>query len=321
MKYALVILLVSVATVTACSSSKKSSPETLGDSLVIREEIVPDTFVLPTIPASITVPSERATYLAMHYWDRFDFGDRELIERPDITEQAFVDYINILYHIPAERVPESVSYTVDKSEQDTAMYVHVASLFEKYLYDPNSPFRNDEMYLPVLKEYVQSPLLTEGQRSSFKFQQEMASKNRVGQPAADFAYTLVNGQSFRLHDLKSEYTLVMFSNPGCSTCEAVMGQVSRSPNIQGALAMNTPGRTMLAVLTIYPDEDVALWRGHLDGMPGDWIHGYDKGMEITRKRLYDIKAFPTLYLLDSDKNVILKDTSVEAIESFFSVSG
>ena len=36
-------------------------------------------------------------------------------------------------------------------------------------------------------------------------------------------------------------------------------------------------------------------------------------------RLYDIKAIPTIYLLDSDKKVILKDCSLEAVESFFSV--
>jgi hypothetical protein len=56
-------------------------------------------------------------------------------------------------------------------------------------------------------------------------------------------------------------------------------------------------------------------------MPQQWLHGYDPGMAITRRRLYDVKAIPTIYLLDSDKTVILKDTSIEAVESFFSVMG
>ena len=71
---------------------------------------------------------------------------------------------------------------------------------------------------------------------------------------------------------------------------------------------------------IYPDSDLEEWLAHLNGMPAGWVHGYDKGMEITQKRLYDIKAIPTIYLLDRDKNVILKDTSIEAVESFFSAS-
>jgi hypothetical protein len=43
-------------------------------------------------------------------------------------------------------------------------------------------------------------------------------------------------------------------------------------------------------------------------------------MTITQKKLYDIRAIPTLYLFDKEKNVILKDTSIEAIENFFTTS-
>ena len=78
---------------------------------------------------------------------------------------------------------------------------------------------------------------------------------------------------------------------------------------------------MLAIVTIYPDDDVEEWFAHLDSLPSTWFNGYDDGMKITHERLYDIKAFPTLYLLDKDKNVIMKDTSIESVESFFSING
>lgn len=327
MKQVSLSLLITVAAAVgflACSSSKKTGPDVRGEvaaAQVVTHTIVPDTFVLPTLPESLTEPSERVTYLAMHYWDRFDFTNRKLIERPEITEQAFVDYINILYHVPGSGVDESLSYTLSKAAQDTAMYHHFAMLFEKYLYDANSPFRNDEFYLPVLEELVDSRLLTEAQRSAFLFQQEMASKNRVGTRANDFSYTVENGQSFSLHDLRSEYTLLIFSNPGCSTCEAVIDRINRSAEVNGALSLNTPARTMLTILTVYPDSDVNEWLAHLKALPEGWLHGYDRGMDITHKKLYDIKAYPTLYLLDKDKNVVLKDTSIEIIESFFSING
>ncbi len=56
-------------------------------------------------------------------------------------------------------------------------------------------------------------------------------------------------------------------------------------------------------------------------LPREWLHAYDPGMVITRERLYDIKAIPTIYLLDSDKKVLLKDSSIQAVESFFSLNG
>ena len=37
---------------------------------------------------------------------------------------------------------------------------------------------------------------------------------------------------------------------------------------------------------------------------------------IDQKSLYDLKAIPTLYLLDKDKTVLLKDATAEEIEEY-----
>ena len=243
------------------------------------------------------------------------------MERPEITEQAFVDYINILGYVPKERADESLLYTLEKASVDTVMYDHFAMLFDKYLYDLHSPFRNEEMYLSVLEKLIASPLIAEERRAILVFQQEMALKNRVGQKAANFEYTLASGKSYALYDLESEYTVLLFSNPGCRTCETVIARLHESKALNRALSLNTPARTMLTLVTVYPDEDLDEWLEHLDTMPAAWIHGYDKGMRITRETRYDIRAIPSIYLLDKDKMVILKDTSIETLESFFSTGG
>ena len=310
---------------TSCSSSKKTESHqqdtSSGDFDAPSDEpILSDTFILPDIPEDITDNDKRAVYLVMHYWDRFDFSNRVLIERSEITEQAFVDYINILNYVPKVVADTSLKETIIKSEVDSMMHSHFGNLFEKYFYDPNSPFRNDEFYIPVLKELIASNVLSVTESSVYKFQYEMVMKNRVGEKANNFNYTLVSGITQSLYNLQSEYTLLMFSNPGCQTCEVVTRQLNNSDAINKALALNSRTRTMLTILTLYPDEDIDLWLASLPKMPQNWVHGYDKGMEITHKRLYDIKAIPTLYLFDKEKNVILKDTSIEAIDSFFSTS-
>jgi hypothetical protein len=95
--------------------------------------------------------------------------------------------------------------------------------------------------------------------------------------------------------------------------------MAKSAPINNALSRNSANRTMLTILTLYPDQDLDEWLSHLSDLPTGWVHGYDKDLKITNQRLYDIKAIPTIYLLDKDKRVLLKDTSIEAVESFFSV--
>ena len=38
-------------------------------------------FVLPAIPQSITATEERATYLALHYWDNLDMSKQSVVAR------------------------------------------------------------------------------------------------------------------------------------------------------------------------------------------------------------------------------------------------
>ena len=61
------------------------------------------------------------------------------------------------------------------------------------------------------------------------------------------------------------------------------------------------------VLTIYPDEDVTLWRERLSELDDAWVNGYDKGQILTLEEHYDLSSIPSFYLLDKDKKVLLKD--------------
>lgn len=316
--YYLYLLLFAAFIGTMCSSSKKTQAETASGKLEIPvQPIAKDTFLLPELPATMTNPDDRARFLSMHYWDRFDFSNETLITRPEITEQAFVDYVNILNYISDEDAKKSLRNTLDKAEANKAMYTHFASLFDKYYYGPNSPFRNEKLYIPVLRQLVKSSLLDNEVKSRYEFQLSMTLKNQVGTKASNFDYTDASGKTSGMYSIQSDYLILMFSNPGCPTCAAAIRSMRLSAGINNALKRNTPDRTMLTIMTLYLENDMDEWRAHLPELPAQWINAYDKGMTITKKRLYDVQATPTIYLLDKDKKVILKDTSVEMLQQFF----
>ena len=124
--------------------------------------------------------------------------------------------------------------------------------------------------------------------------------------ATDFTYTTQSGTQGRMHQIKSEILLLYFYNPGCADCRRVKDMLVASEAVD---VLHKAGR--LKVLAIYPDKEVGEWRQRLSENPSWWISAYDKGSLINSQELYDLKAIPTIYLLDSQKRVLLKDPTPE----------
>ncbi|GHT10169.1 hypothetical protein FACS189426_09970 [Bacteroidia bacterium] len=266
-------------------------------------------FVLPEIPAALTAPKERANYLLNHYWDNFDFKDTTYIHLPDITEQAFVDYIDLLPHADKQMAAASIQNLMRKAEKEPtgAMLRYFLTTTESYLRDPNSPMRNEELYIPVA-QYItssDSPLLTLAEKAPAEYHLKMMLKNRVGEKAADFSYTLPSGKTGRMYAINSEYTLLLFYNPDCHACAETISALAASEMLQ---SLQQNGR--LKILAFYPDKDLEIWKKKWADMPAEWINACDKNTIVRDSELYDLKAIPTIYLLDRNKTVILKDADL-----------
>ena len=119
-------------------------------------------FRLPEVPVFLTDPAERAAYLAVHYWDYFNFADTTLISRPEITEQAFVDFISILPYTAKAQV--AVDTLFRRAMVKKEMLYHFISLADKYLYEPNSPMCDEELYILVLRALTANPRIGEADK-------------------------------------------------------------------------------------------------------------------------------------------------------------
>ena len=198
MKYLYVLLL--TLTVNACSGQRNQKTE--------ESNVAPPTFEMVSVPTLITDPVERAEYLVKHYWDKFDFKDTTYIHEPQVTEQALSNYIDLMNYVSPAAMSSSVKAMMKQTEQDSAMFQYFSEMMEKYLYDPNSPLRNEEMYIAVLEYLTESSSLSDVEKIRPAHLLELALKNRIGTPATDFTYTLANGQTGKLYNIKADYLLL-----------------------------------------------------------------------------------------------------------------
>ena len=269
-------------------------------------------YKVPEIPAMMTDPEQRVRWITEHYWDNFNFADTLNVENwSAYSEQAFVNFnYHLLDNIPYDMGGEAIATLFGKAAANKEVFLRFAEIAEKYLFDPNSPYRDDEYYIATLNAVLANPALDRWERIRPEEQLRMSLKNRVGTPATDFRYTLASGATGTLYGIKAPYTLVYINNPGCPACRETMMQVTGSPFLMRLIDEGT-----LVVLAIYPDEDLAAWREHASEMPVGWINSYDKALKMKNDELYDLKAIPTLYLLDRSKTVMLKDVmSIPLIE-------
>ena len=52
-------------------------------------------FPFPSVPGTLRTPEDRLQYLGIHYWDRFDFRSQSLLADKDVTEQGFVNFLDL----------------------------------------------------------------------------------------------------------------------------------------------------------------------------------------------------------------------------------
>ena len=269
-------------------------------------------FQLPEVPVMLDTPEARATFVCEHYWDNFDFADTAYIHLPDITEQAIVNFMDLMPRVPKELSEKAMGILYQKAAPHSPMLWHFWETMSRYWKDANSPVRNEEMFIRLCKSVESVPQVEEVLKQRASFARRLAEKNRVGQSAIDFIYTLASGKQGRMYGLKADYTLLFFYNPDCHTCMEIKNAMKQSSRLKEWVSSGK-----MKVLTLYPDEDVALWRGHLNELSNEWVNGYDKGQVLTHELLYDLSAIPSFYLLDKDKKVLLKDVDWNQVMQFF----
>lgn len=237
-------------------------------------------------------------------WERFAFEDEQAVESRE-AEERFARFLLGLEHQTPIQQAEQIGALLAKAEQHNAT-ARFLTLAEKYLYDPNSPYRNDEQYLLFLQYAATHQLATYTTNPRYQKHYTMVQKNRVGMPAADFPFTTQAGEEGHLYNLQSPYILLFLHDPDCEECQYVKQQLE-SQHAHFA-------QKGVQVVAVYIDDEVEAWQKAQ--YPSAWLSVY--APEIDKQDLYDIKALPTLYLLNTRKLVLLKDVRLEEVINYLS---
>ena len=266
-------------------------------------------FPYPAIPDTLRSVVQRAGYLSEHYWDNYNFADTLLLKSKEVTEQGFVNFIDILNRFNLDNASKGVAHKdiaqkgiarkditqqgiaqKDITQKGIACFTRKAfsnaaakerfeNLIEHYFEDQLSPVRNDRVYLMFLEEMKNSPCLDETEKERIAFKIKTTNKNLPGDIAINFKFKDENGKEHQLSDYKDQKVILYFYDPDCENCHEVSAWLKQQ---------TIPAD--IKVLKMIADNHISY--------------------------IYSLKNMPTIFLLDKENKVILKDcTAQELIEN------
>ncbi|PRD52036.1 DUF5106 domain-containing protein [Sphingobacterium gobiense] len=256
----------------------------------------PDNAVMASIPAK----------RLLSYWDNFDFKAKMHVTNPEEAEQKLVDFIALFPSVPDTVVQVSVHDMLKKASVEPSIFAYFLDKYTHYLYDPNSPMRNEDYYAHTLTYLASDTTLSQDERSKYTTLLELVRKNQVGTVATDFAYLAKDGKYRNMHEGTRPYKMLVFYDPTCTHCAAIMQDLAKTPAVNNCI---TNGFLDIVSVSLHPDKDS--WIGYQQRIPDNWTNGWDDKGSVINEGLYNIRAYPTIFLLDEANTVLLKDAPLD----------
>ena len=262
-------------------------------------------------------------------------------------ENAFGMYVQLLAMADTKSTTASINELFAKADSlalqgNRKPLLAFMARMEHYFYNPVSPVLDEEIYLCALNGILAAKSLTETEKMQYEYQHRICSMNRVGTLAADFSFRQPVSEKNALQllsnnlsapdsmekmfaptapegfadkslykDVKGEYTLLFFNNPHCNSCTEILDAIKTSP--LGIMVQ----QGKLNILAMYIDENLTAWQESRSKFPDSWIYAYDPALVLRENNIYGLRAIPSLYLLDKEKRVLLKDAPVYKVIEYF----
>ncbi|MDR3133810.1 MAG: DUF5106 domain-containing protein [Prevotellaceae bacterium] len=244
-----------------------------------------------------------------HFFDNINFSDVRLLRIPVLTN-LFSTYFAQVLPPEKEVLQAQVAFLVDKAKVNREVYEFTV----RYLYNffRNAPYPEIEpVALDIADKYVvldADAWTDEAYVSKVREAARLDKLNPFGSTATNLKLQDPNGQFIELHDVQAPYTVLYFFNPLCGTCAMVtpiLWETYQEYRNKG-----------LQVYAVYVDKNKTDWLPYItEKYQFDWINVWSPDETENIYAKYDIHAIPTIYLLDNEKKIVLKNTTIDQLKT------
>ena len=258
-----------------------------------------------------------------NFWNNIDLTDERMLRTP-VFHNKMTQYLDKLTVKNPDSIIESADLFISKiKNNDIFKYVvsHITSTYER-----SKIMGMDAVFVHMVENYYMQDKcdwVDEKQLKKIVERAEKIAPNLIGRVAPEFVDIIgrpfmkdPNGKTYKLSDVKSEYTILVFYAPDCGHCKK---EIPRIKEVTDSLNLNGIDIKVFAVTTEFDKEE---WIKFIkEKNTENWINVGDiqkdeEGNPMASsdwRDKYDIYSTPVVYLLDSNKKILAKRISYEQI--------
>ena len=272
--------------------------------------------------------SLRFFYYRDHYFDRFNPFDIRLLHTP-LYEGKIKNYITRAVAQHPDSLVMAVDYLLEGAKAHPEMYRYMLiTLFNHFA---ESKYMGMDVVYFHIAEYYYIPDATWSSPDFIGKLKDNLEKNKptlIGQTAPNLVMrrippehfqmaledTIIRndphiGHDFFIHEIEAPYTILYFWEADCGHCKTA------TPELHQVFSrLKDKGVEVLSVHVINTVEGKGLWVDFVNQHHMyDWINCWSPYSNEFR-RLYNLQAYPQLFIMDKDKKIVAKRITPEQAE-------
>ena len=133
---------------------------------------------------------------------------------------------------------------------------------------------------------------------------EIIKKNSPGDIAADIDFIDTKGNKTNLHSINGKYKILCLYNSGCNSCLPPVVELNNIRNLNGSKD--------IAFILADINKKRENWENYITNNRYDWLNLWNVNEDLFKR--YNLGSLPSIYLLDSDNNVIARNLTPSTLQ-------
>jgi len=251
-------------------------------------------------------------YYLNHYWDNMDFSDPALITIPQgVFYERLKTYFDDVVPPLIDSIIKYADILVEKAKDTPELFrffvVYITQKYERSQY-----VAHDAVFVHMVQKYYARGLCTWTDEAVLERMVTHANKLQhilIGRKAPELYMADTADVFHSNYDIQRKYTIMWFWDLNCGHCKSATPKLVEFYN-------RAKDSLDFEVFAICMTNDLEKWKQAIIERQLPWINVGGNRANIDYRVVYDVVTTPVIFVLDREKNIIVKKIGIDELENF-----